>query len=199
MCIRDSIKTITLDLGDLGGQVPQTIDELSDRTERVAQQVLARDGRRRMAISSAGATDLSAVTAEALRADDALKQDLAARMHAARYRFDFFTVDVKPEGGSAIRNGEAKRVRLTIRNTYKVQANLLVRWHVPGGWRVDPAPAGTVLSLPKLLGGTVELAFTVHAGEVTSSVVRCIAELTVDGRPTVMCVPVVLLNGNLAS
>jgi len=68
---------------------------------------------------------------------------------------------------------------------------------VPDGWRVEPARAAAVLSLPKLLGGTVELTFTVHAGEVTDSVVRCIVELTVDGRPTVMCVPVVLLNGNV--
>jgi len=196
------IKTISLNLGELGhfgGQVPQTVDELTDRTERVAQQVLARDGRRRMAIPPAGATDLSGLSVEALRADDALMQDLAARMRAARYRFDFFTVDVEPEGGPAIRNGEAKAVTLTIRNTYKVQANLLVRWHVPDSWRVEPARTGTVLSLPGLLGGTVALTFTVHAGEVAGSAAHCVVELTIDGRPTVMCVPVVLLNGNLAS
>jgi len=196
------IKTISLNLGELGhfgGQVPQTVDELTDRTERIARRVLASDGRRRMALSDSGEADLSGASADALRAGEALTRDLAARVRVARYRFDFFTVDVEAEGGPAIRNGEAKTVHLTIRNTYKVQANLLVRWHVPDGWRVEPARAGTVLSLPKLLGGTVELTFTIHAGEVTGSVAHCIAALTIDGRPTVMCVPVVLLNGNLTS
>ena len=193
------IKTISLNLGELGhfgAQVPQTVDELTERTARVAGQVLA--GARPQRVNAFGDESASAASViEELSADEALKRDLAVRMRAARHRFDFFTVDVEPEGGPGIRDGEAKTVTLTVRNTYKVQANLLLRWHVPPGWSVQPAGTGSVLSLPAVFGEPVSLAFVIQAGELADSVARCVVELSADGRPTVMAVPVVLANGNL--
>jgi ADP-ribosylglycohydrolase len=196
------IKTACLNLGELGyfgSQIPQTVDELTERTERVARQVLARAGRQGKTNPPADQKEAAGAMVETLRAKESLRRDLAARVGVARYRFDFFTVDVGFDGGPLIRNGEAKTVRLTIRNNYKVQANLLARWHVPDGWRVDPARVGAVLSLPVHLAEPATLVFTVQAGEVTGSVARCLVELSIDSRPSVLVVPVVFANGNLCS
>ena len=62
---------------------------------------------------------------------------------------------------------------------------------------MEPARAGTVLVLPAIMAESASAAFTVHAGEVTASVARCLVELTIDSRPGVMAVPVVFANGNL--
>ena len=43
----------------------------------------------------------------------------------------------------------------------------------------------------------VVAAFTVQTDRVESQAVRLAVEITIDGRPGVMLVPVVLLNGNL--
>jgi len=197
--IGHGIKTLCLNLGELypaGKQAPQTIEELTDRTERVAEQVLARHGRGKRTLVSAEPVEESDVTAESLMADAKLTADLAARVGVTRHRFDFFTVDVDPAGGPEIREGGAKSVTLRIHNTYKVQANLLIRWHTPDGWSVEPARTVNVLSLPRMLGGPVEATFSLSAGRIDSTVVRCIVEIVVDGRPTVMTVPVVLLNAD---
>jgi len=189
-----SIKTLTLDLGDLGGQVPQTIDELTERSERMAGRVLARDRRNTLTDSPAAAKKPSV---DALRASDALRADLAVRVGVCRHRFDFFTVDVQPADGPTIRTGEPKPVKVTIRNTGGIQAALKVQWHTPAGWRVRPAAAGAALSLPKLLGGPVELDFTLHPGPLTIATARCVIEITAEGRPTAMTVPVAFANANL--
>ncbi len=194
------IKTMCLNLGELGafgGQVPQTVDALTDRTERMSRQVLARFGSTRKTNPLPGEKPADVPLVESLKAPESLRRDLAARVAAARYRFDFFDVDVRPEGGPTLRERQPKVVRLTIHNRYKVQAPMLLRWHVPDGWRVEPGGAGAVMSLPAILAEPATVAVTLHPGEVTGSVVRCVAELSIDGRPATMLVPVILRNGTI--
>lgn len=195
------IKTVSLNLGELGhfgAQVPQDVDDLTDRTERVMRRVVDRAGQVANRPDLPRKDDEDDDALKALFATEAVTSDLAARIVSARYRFGFFSVDVEPKGGPAIRSGEAKRLTLTIHNHYKTQANIAIRWHVPEGWSVDPSPTGSVMSLPGIMGGRISVPFTLRAGEITGSVARCMVELTIDGRPTVMPVPVVLANGNLS-
>ncbi len=192
------IKTLCINLGDIGGQVPQTVDELTERTEQIAHQVLARQERLDK-LSFPGEKEVPAEALAALRGTESVRRDLAASMTQARYRFDYYTVDVGIDGGPRIRNGEAKTVRLTIRNNGNEHSHLLVRWHVPDGWRVEPAHEGEVLVLPSIMSGPTTQVFTVHAGELTGLVARCLVELAIDCRPTVMAVPVVFANGNFGS
>lgn len=194
------IKTISLNLGELGHfgrQVPQTVDELTDRTERIAQRVLARAGRRGRPNPLPGEKDGAKPMVEALRADDALRQDLALRVRSVRHRFDFFTVDVELGGDPTIRSGEPRTLSVRIANTYKVQANLSLHWYLPEGWTVSPAADGFALSLPRIMGGPVEQEFTFRAAKVERALSRCVLEISCEGRPLVMLVPVVLANGNL--
>ena len=197
--IGHKIRTACLNLGELGlygDLVAPTIDNLSDRSERLARQVLLRHGRRAgMAVGDGAATDLSDADAARLRAADhgaSLYQSLGGTQH----RFDFFTVDVDYGSRPTIRDGQAKTLVVRIANTYKVQANLSLHWYLPEGWTAAPSADGYVLSLPRHLGPAVVLEFTVQAERVTRAMNRCVLELTCEGRPTVMLVPIVLQNGN---
>ncbi len=193
------IKTLCLNLGELGhfgSQVPSDVDDLTDRTERIARQLLARH-RNRMTLTDTEPTDTAGAAAEALRAAGPLAEDLATRVGVARHRFDFFTVDVAYADGPTIRDGQTKAVTLTIRNTYKTHATFMVRWHLPDGWTVEPSRTGALLCLPPIMGPPASATFTLRAGDLTGPVARCVVELTIDGRATTLLVPVILRNGNL--
>ena len=194
------IKTACLNLGELGhfgNQLPQTVDELTDRTERVAMQILLRGRESRVSISADEPTDLSSLNPDALCAGDH-GASLYTSMNGPAFRFPFFTVEVDYGDSPTIRAGEPKPIRLTIRNTYKVQANISLHWYLPDGWQVSPSADGVVMSLPKYLGNVATLEFTIGAEKIERAMNRCVVELTIEGRPTVMLVPVTLLNGNVS-
>ena len=193
-----TIKTACLNLGELGyfgNQLPQTVDELTERTERIAQRVLLRHPKGGVSLSDAR-TALGGLEATALQSATH-GASLYRGMCGPVFRFDFFTVALDYGGDPLIRSYEPKKIGLTILNTYKVQANLSLHWYLPPGWRVSPAAEGVVQSLPRSLGSPVELTFTLEPGLVEGTMNRCVIELTIEGRPTVMLVPITLLNGSL--
>lgn len=190
------IKTITLDLGDLGG-VPADVDNLSERTERLARAVITRF---KLPVQiTEQPTDLSGLTADALKAG-ALREELHRAMRGPVYRFDRFTVAVDyGEDGPFLRNGEPKGLHLHITNTYHLQSFVSLRWYTPGEgfWEISPGASGSLQVLPGHLGGPVDVAFTITAEEVTGPLQRAVVELTVPGWPQAMLVPITLLNGSL--
>jgi len=192
------IKVACLNLGELGyfgNQLPQNVDEMTDRTERIARQVLLRHGG--PDIWSSEPTDLSDLREATLRAADG-GATMAASLNGPTFRFPFFAVNVDYGDRPAVRDGEPIRVRLTVRNTYKVQTNLALRWYCPEGWTVSPSAHAYALSLPANLGGPLTLEFAVTPDRVTRPVHRAVVELTAEGRPTVMTIPLTFLNGNVA-
>ena len=181
------------ELGYFGDQLPATVDELTDRTERIAQQVILRH-RLPVTIAEAQATDLSGMTDAALFAPQGLSWNLGQVV----FRFDFFEAAVDYDGDPLIRDGEPKAIELTIRNAYKVMENLNLHWHLPDGWRVRPSADAKVF-VPNAFLGAPEtiISFELETDAVTRPSNRCAVELSVEGRPTLMLVPVVLLNGNV--
>ena len=189
------IKTVCLNLGELGyfgNQLPQTVDDLTERTMHIGRQVLLRHWA--LHLCSDEPTDLAGVKAEALKAGDA-GSSIWSGKNGPQFDFDCFTVAVDHgSDGPVIRDGQPQPLRVTIRNQYKTQANLTLRWYLPDGARVLPATEGYVLSLT---GSTVALDYQIVADRVTRSTTRAVLEITIEGRPTVMLVPVMLLNGNV--
>jgi ADP-ribosylglycohydrolase len=115
-----------------------------------------------------------------------------------RFDFDFFSVRLDyDEAGPVIRDGEPTTVNVVITNTYKTQGNLSLHWYLPEGWKALPSADGFVLSLPGLIGGTISVPFTFTAERVARATNRAVLEITAEGRPTAMLVPLTLLNGNL--
>jgi ADP-ribosylglycohydrolase len=190
------IKTIAINCGDLqGGLVSEDVDDLTNRTENMAQQVLARGRGRNVAIKENARTDTSAATVEGLKAKD--QGTTLYNPSGPIYKFDFFEVVVDYCGSPLIRSGESKTIGIAIRNTHGIQANLTLHWYLPDGWDVTPARDGALMSLQghayKPVGGP----FTFTTPKVERSMNRAVLEITIEGRPTVMLVPIQLLNGNL--
>lgn len=193
------IKTACLNLGELGyfgNQLPQDVDDLTARTARIARQVILRR-HLPLEIASDKATDLGDITVERLCAGP-FRDALYANLGCPVYRFDFYDVTVDYNGSPYIRNGCPKEITLRIRNRYKVQANLDLRWYAPDGWRVYPSTCGAVFVGTLTRGhDIVEARFRLEVERLEGSVSRLAVELTSAGRSLVMLVPVTLVNGNL--
>lgn len=193
-----TIKTGCLNLGELGyygNALPATVDALTERTLEIARQVTLRHQPRTRVTSEA--SDCSSYKREQFLGGQAAK-GLYERLQGPVYRFDFFEVYLDYGGDATIAPGQTKTITARFRNTYKVQANLQLRLYAPSGWNVSPQRT-TVLSLTPFLGegGTVPFTFTpteeLGRSEATSH--RFVLEITSDGRPTAMTVPIILLQG----
>lgn len=191
-----NIKTACLNLGELGfygDQVPANVDVLTDRTLRVAEQVRMRHGWG-LQIGDAP-TNLSDVNPAAMHAGG-FRDALYANLNAPVYRFPEFSVAVDyGEEGPYLRDGEAKTLQLRIAHNSKTQANIALHAYTPEGCRITPTD-GNILALQGFLGGTPPVTLTVEAEAVRGQLLRAAIELTIPGRPTVMVVPITLLNGN---
>jgi hypothetical protein len=122
---------------------------------------------------------------------------LFANRDAAVFRFDFFEIAVDYGfDGPLTKDGIAKTVKIRIYNRYKVQANLGFHWYTPDGWIVAPSKDGYRMSLPPHLGETLELTYTFTIPQITTPLVRAAFEVTIAGRPTVMLIPLIFINGN---
>lgn len=188
------IRTIAINLGDLR-QVPRTVDELSHRTLRMAQQILARH--RQPDFLTSGATNLTDVQGATLTSPDG-GRSLWGRLSAVCFRGNFLTVWVDYGSSPEIRREDPKSIRVTIENTYRIQANLSCRWYLPEGWRVEPASEGFVLALHRPLGQPISIDVTFYAAKLAPADNRAVLEITCEGRPTVMLVPITLVNGSYA-
>ncbi|MCL5995734.1 MAG: ADP-ribosylglycohydrolase family protein [Chloroflexi bacterium] len=193
-----TIKTACLNLGELGyfgNQLPRDVDVLTERTMNIASQVSLRHNLP-LAISDRP-TDLTGLHAVMLHGDQLCKT-LYANMNGPVFRFLDFEVSVDYGAqGPVIRDNLPATVRLHIRNTYKIQANLGLHWYLPDGWKVSPSADGALLALPSHMGEPLEVTFTLEAPAIRAPMNRAVVELTIAGRPTVMLVPLTLLNGNL--
>jgi ADP-ribosylglycohydrolase len=196
--IGKKIKTACLNLGELGyygNQLPADVDDLTDRTLHLARQVIARFGSS-FQVSDLP-TDLAGLKVGALMAGADIAEMYADR-DAAVWKFDFFevVVDYGPEGPLA-KDGIAKTIKIRIYNRYKTQANLSLHWYASEGWIVTPSRDGYCMSLPAHLGEPLELTYTVTIAQINVPLARGVFEITIAGRPTVMLVPVILVNGNI--
>ncbi|MCL1887703.1 MAG: ADP-ribosylglycohydrolase family protein [Kiritimatiellaeota bacterium] len=187
------IKTVVLNLGELGyfgDQLPRDVDNLTDRTLALAEKV-QRDSWFGVMLGD-GETDCHAMPWEAFKSHDN-GRDIWRWSKGPRYDFDLGSahVDYGVEG-PVVRPGEPKKIRVVFYKRSRAQLNLSLNWHVPEGWTVAPKNGYCML-----LGDSPAFEFTFTVPVVDRTTLRAVLELAVEGRPTAMLVPLVLLNGNL--
>ena len=191
-----TIKTACLNLGELGyfgNQLPANVDVLTDRTEAIARQVLARQAPQ-VAIADSAPTDLAGVSPEALMAGP-VREELRRYANATQFRFRFLDVAVDYGEEPSIKPGQPKTLRLLLDNRDKLPATLHVHWYAPEGWLVLPSPDATVHM--NVFERHRAFEFTVQAERLPAGLSRLAVELSMPGRPTVALVPVTLTNGVL--
>ncbi len=178
------IRTVCLNLGELGNfgdQLPSTVDELTDRTVRLAERI------------NPGVLSVCGKPQTIRQASDH-GESIWGGFNGPRYDFDFFSVHLDyGDGNPAIRDGQCRTVTLRIHNKYKTQANFSVRCLPPDGFSVSPQGTVLALSLQPCYAPPAEVSFTFKADSPVSSSCRGVIEITAEGRPVIMLVPVVFV------
>ncbi|HHY83323.1 MAG TPA: ADP-ribosylglycohydrolase family protein [Clostridiales bacterium] len=191
------IKTACLNLGELGGygsQLPQDIDELTDRTAKMMQQVFLRN-RLPLVVDEGemiiGDGDMS----RSLYAPEGFNR-IYDNMRGPVYRFGSFDVRVEYPDGPVIKNNIPTRVRVVVINKGKTHEMYYLRWISPDGFQILPGLESTAY-IPLPLGsasGENMMDFTVSTETVPRPVNRFALELTCQNKGSTMLIPVVLLN-----
>ena len=187
------IKTACLNLGDLGylgDLVPQTVDNLTERTEVIMRKVAAEYSLpvETLALPSSVKenTDLYAN-----------KQELAyMNTPAVRHSFPLFDIALEYVSGVSVKPGETAKLRLNIKNKYRIQASLNVCCYTPDDYSWAVAPAKKFKSYVGATGWynrSTVIDLELKPNENASASSRFAIEVTVDGRATVMLIPVLLL------
>lgn len=185
--IGKGIKTACLNLGDLGlygDKVPPNIGNLTDRTEAIMYKMAAGHG---LPVEVPGPKPKYA--------------DLYANKHelsymntaAQRQSFPFFDTSLEYLDGPSVRPGQPARLHLIVKNKYRIQAGLNIKCYTPDGWSVSPAQEFKAYAGVHFGNNTASVTFELRPPENAPSANRFVIEITVDGRPNVMLVPVVLL------
>lgn len=191
-----SIKTACLNLGELGfygNQLPANVDDLTERTVRIARQVgLARQ--LPVTVEAGRDTNLGDLDKESLFASDQ-GASIHGRADGPVHRFDFYDIAVKAGAeGPVIRKGESKRITLSIRNRYKFPEMLTVRCLGDEGLRVSPA-ASVKVFVHHVVRDAAEVVFELTEEHVRP-INRYVFEVTAEGRSLSMLVPVILLGSD---
>lgn len=195
-----SINTLCLNLGDLSAvaTVPPDIDDLTARTQKVAERVLKHFNAPVRLTDQP--SDLNHLSPDSLKAGK-LAQTLFESLSGPVFRFDLFQIAVDYAGDPSIREGVPKTIRLRIRNTfslrvsevYSLQANLHIRWL--GSDEVTVLPSRHTSCFSWRILGDAEVPFTVTVDRMEGPICRLVVEITLDGQPSTMLVPITLLNG----
>ena len=201
--IGHKINTITLNLGDFAytdengicTRVPSDVNELTDRTEKIARLMIQTKDLD-LVIDDVAKTDMSGMDVEGFYAGS-VKDELYKDMLSTKHKYDYYDVTVNYGETPAIKLNETREVKVAIENTHSTQANMKVKVYTPEGMSVTPSDGCCFVNY----GGTgqekKEVVFEVLAERLDPGINRFVVELTIDGRATVMLVPIALLNGNM--
>ncbi len=182
------ITTLCLNIAEMN--VPRTVDELTARTARIAQQVILRQ-KMEDAICCDAPTDLSAVDAKGLMVPEGL--DLFDSLQGPRFRFPLFTIRTAFPEGPYARSGQPTRVRIMVVNHHCVPAPLMTRWFCPEGWSVTPGGETTTFCNQAAFREPAIMDFTLSCESVKQGVNRFVVQITPANRAQVMNIPITLI------
>ena len=186
------IKTVAINLGDLQGRVPENIDELTERTVRMAQQAALRYPGA-ASFSDANVTDKSGIDAAALRGE-AVRSMLYAR--GPVFRFSHYEVELIYPNGPFAAPGQRLAIELCVRHTHGVQGRVDVTLMPPPGFVIEGPSHRQGFITPAHWGmGQRCFAFTLLAEETPPARAYACAVITIDGRANAMTLPIAILGG----
>lgn len=191
-----NIQTICVNSAELYPPLPKTVEELTDRTERLARQVLVKQ--RCEDLISEEPTDLSDVKSELLMSRDQ-GGGIYSSLTGPKFEFELFTVCSGYPDGPFARDNQPTKVTLTVHNKNNQPTALSAHWYLPEGWKVLPSLDACVLLEQIAYQKPVVFEFELESERVTQATNRFVVELTATNRAFVMQVPLVLLNGNYRS
>ncbi|RLD11692.1 MAG: hypothetical protein DRI44_02955 [Chlamydiae bacterium] len=194
--IGKSIKTVTLNLGDLGyfgNMVPADINNLTERTEKIARQVIASKNLP-VIIDDDNPTDFSDSNVSALFAGK-FREELLENFNYVNHKFDFFDIAVNHGETPKIICGESKSIIIKVKNKYRMAANINFKVFAPEKISISPNSGSLYVNYPGTEGQNInEIELTITAEKLNPGANYLTAQFTLPGRPTIMHVPIVLIN-----
>lgn len=193
--IGTNLKTACLNLGELGNLgnlLPKNIYELQQRIEKLALWILP-----------AFHTGIQLTEQTLIEKNHDIcslnmlcenQNSFYIGKYTSRFCFDFFNIDVTYEDGITVTRDSEKKITFTVHNKYKTPENLFIKLYC-NGVSVSPAPCG-ILHVPEgvWLGNQEKTSFTFGFGEITETLMRCVAEFTTNSHAGVMLVPLFFLH-----
>ncbi|MBN1554804.1 MAG: ADP-ribosylglycohydrolase family protein [Phycisphaerae bacterium] len=184
------ITTLCVNNAEIDPGIPQTVDELTRRTARIAQQVLSRHKAETML--SDGETRLHGLDAASLMCPDG-GEELFTALQGPRFTFPLFTVRTEYPDGPFVRDDEPTRLRVLIDNLSRVPATLMFRWCCPEGGCVAPGGESTTICQQRQYRRPAVMDFQLSCQNTRQATNRFVLEITAVNRATVMEIPVVLI------
>lgn len=194
--IGDEIVTVTLTTWSGGHKLPKTCTELTNRVAAQAPHLLFAN-KASMTLTDSP-DDLPQNFEEQLfKLQKYSLLGTALKPYSMRFQIGFMEAEVTLDGAPEIAPMQEKKLHITFFNTLRAYDpmlyNLSLRWWLPDGFAVEGKQRVTLMHRNAHQNGRAEADFTLRAGETVSASNRCVLEVTADGRPTAMYIPVVLL------
>lgn len=201
--IGSGIVTISLNKADLGWIFPNTVEELTERVIRLTPRFL--DDKFVDTVAAREGYALALNEGEALynKPREAVpgyfrtfEADVLKRQpFQVRYETPIYTAWLDYGTEPLARAGEPLKLNLHFENLLRKPQWLTLRWHLPAGWQMAPAPQVSLV-LPHYIGGHVGIAtseFSVTPGELAAARSDLFVDITSDGHHTRLVIPVTLL------
>lgn len=192
--IGKNIKTMCLNLGEIGAKIPNTIYDLTDRVENLTTQAILKYNLN-VELSEHKQTDITDLNGISLYAGNKIKE-IYKYSKGPLFRFDFFNIYVNYYGDAFIRDNTPKKVTLLLENTYVNPENLSIHWFTPDNWVVSPSKYSLAYISHESFNSHKEFEYEILIDKIESTSVRAVVELTVVGKAKTMLVPIVFINGN---
>lgn len=201
--IGSGIVTISLNLGDMGWIFPKTVQDLTTRVVRLTPRFLddkyveTVDVKEGYALKLNEGEELFNKPREVVPGYFRTFEDemLARQPFTPRYETPIYTAWLDYGTEPMARTGEAVKLTLHFENLLRKPQWITVRWQLPAGWQISPAPQGSLV-LPHHIGGHVGIAsaeVTITPGEISQARYDLLADISSDGHHTRLIIPVTLL------
>jgi ADP-ribosylglycohydrolase len=194
--IGHGIKTACLNLGDLGSfgaMLPATVEELTDRVEKIAHRVVSHY-QLPVQLPTIAVQD---------KADNlfARKEDIVnLTIPRVKYKHPFFDIAIRYDTGPSVEAGGQAVIQLIVVNRYRMQANLAWKWYLPDGWTVKPGGEGLIyVGQSHWHDSKSETQFTLSSPLSPTAINRFVLQLTMDGHHTSTLMPIVLVTGKASA
>lgn len=182
--IGNAIKTLCLDHGELEGMIPQTVEELTERTLALIDKSVAVNG-----LGIYGEN----VDPSALYASRTTVARLFGKADSCVYDYKFFKVSVSYPNGQYLKDGVGV-AEIEVENKFRVSENLSYRWYTDDGCSVDDKEGFFYLAR-NTYGNPIKKMFFEFTCPTEKRKCNFVFSLDVEGRAATMLVPVLFLKG----
>lgn len=191
--IGNKITVACINVVDLPNLVPDTVDELTDRTIELFESAM-----KKYNFGTYKDSPVYDFFEHELTANDYIYEQLYKHIGCVKFDFPFYTVSLCYENGCRIKNGERKKIVCKI-VTKSFLANMLeIKWYHGENVAVLPSDGGVIYAETShaIANKEIELEYEIECLQISKKE-RLVLEITLAGRCETMLVPVILLDGNM--